>query len=111
MHPLPMAASCALDEAGLRSQIERYRRAGQRARLLERSSRLLVAELDRQVDSGLVEKTVAIERGCCPWLTLDWQPARRRLSISVSQAAHEPALEALAFALGLETPAPQTPTG
>jgi hypothetical protein len=34
---------------------------------------------------------------------------RRRLSVSVSQVEHEPALDAVAFALGLEMPV-QRPT-
>ena len=99
---LPMAPSCALDEAGLRSQLERYRQAGQNARLIERTPRSLVADLGKDVDAELVAETVAIERECCPFFTLTWEPERRRLTISVSQAAHEPAIDAIAFALNLQ---------
>jgi hypothetical protein len=53
----------------------------------------------------LVDELVAIERECCPFFTLDWEPDRRRLTVSVSQAEHEPALDAIAFALDFETPA------
>jgi hypothetical protein len=105
-----MAASCALDDAGLRSQLERYRQAGRHARLAERSPRGLVVDLDRRVDRALVQETIAIEQQCCPWLSLRWQPDRRRLTVSVSEARHEPALDAIAFALGLETSA-QAPPG
>lgn len=97
-----MAPSCALDEAGLRSQLERYRQAGQNARLIERTPRSLVVDLDQNVDAELIAETVAIERECCPFFTLTWEPDRRRLTISVSQAAHEPALDAIAFALNLQ---------
>jgi hypothetical protein len=96
-----MAPSCALDEAGLRLQLERYRRAGQGARVLERSDRRLAVELGKGVDGELVREAVAIERECCPFFTLDWEPARRCLTVAVSQAEHEPALGAIAFALGL----------
>ncbi len=99
---LPMAPSCALDEAGLRSQLERYRQAGRNARLIERTPRSLVADLDENVDVELVAETVAVERECCPFFTLTWEADRRRLTISVSQAAHEPALDAIAFALNLQ---------
>jgi hypothetical protein len=96
-----MAPSCALDESGLRSQLGRYRQAGRNARLIERTPRSLVADLGEDVDAELVVETVAIERECCPFFVLAWEPDRRRLTVSVSKAAHEPALEAIAIALNL----------
>ncbi len=96
-----MAPSCALDEAGLRSQLERYRQAGRNARLIEQTPRSLVIDLDKDVDAKLVAETVAIERECCPFFALTWEPDRRRLTVSVLETAHEPALEAIAFALDL----------
>jgi hypothetical protein len=101
MDPLPMASSCSLDEAGLSLQLERYRQTGKAARLVERTLRCLVVDLDHQVDPKLVEETIATERECCPFFTLGWQPERRRLTISISRAEHEPALEAIAFGLDL----------
>jgi hypothetical protein len=101
MEPLPMAPSCALDEAGLRLQLERYRRAGEGARLVESTPRRLVVELDERVDGRLIEEAVAVERECCPFFALEWEPARLRLTVAVSHAEHGPALEAIAFALGL----------
>jgi len=105
MDPLPMAPSCALDDAGLRRQLERYRQAGAGARLVDRTPRSLVVDLDEQVDPQLVAETIAIERECCPFFTLDWKLERRQLTIAVSRAEHEPALEAIAFALDLKVPA------
>jgi hypothetical protein len=99
-----MAPSCALDANGMRAQYERYRRAGAGARVLERSPTHFVVDLDRHVDPKLVEAALAIERECCPFYELGWEPDRRRLRISVSDQEHAPALEALAFALGLEAP-------
>jgi len=101
-----MAPSCALDEAGLSLQLERYRRAGRGARPIEQTRRRLVVELDEHVDGKLVEEAIVIERECCPFFALDWEPARRRLTVAVSQVEHEPALDAIAFALGLDA-APQ----
>ena len=97
-----MAPSCALDESGLRAQLERYRQAGRDARLIERTARRLVADLDESVDAELVEETIAVERKCCPFFALTWEPDRQRLTVSVSQAEHEPALDAIAFALNLQ---------
>ncbi len=102
-----MAPSCALDETALRSQYERYRQTGMGARVVERSPLHLVVELDQHVDTRLVEETIAIERECCPFYELGWEPDRRRLSVSVSRPKHAQALEAISFALGLETPLPR----
>jgi hypothetical protein len=96
-----MAPSCALDEAGLRLQYERYRQAGAGARLVDRSPRRLEVILDRRVDLRLVEELVSVERECCPFFELGWEPDQRRLTVAVSQAEHEPALDAIAFALDL----------
>ena len=96
-----MAPSCALDESGLRVQLERYRKIGRNARVIERTNRSLVAALADDVDSELVAQTIAVERECCPFYGLAWEPARRLLTVSVSRAEHEPALDALAFALDL----------
>jgi hypothetical protein len=101
-----MAPSCALDEDGLRQQLERYQRAGLGARVVERTRRSLVVDLDEHIDAGLVAETIATERACCPFFELGWEPRARRLSVSVPHGEHEPALDAIAFALGLDTRAP-----
>lgn len=104
MKPLPMAPSCALDEEGLRAQYERYRTVGQGARILERDKRRLEVQVDPGVPAGLVEELLETERACCPFFGLSWQPTSGRLAVSVSQPEHEPALEAIAFALDVEAP-------
>ncbi len=97
-----MAPSCALNDTELRLQLERYREAGRNARLIERTPRRLVADLGNDVDAELVAETIAVERECCPFFALTWEPDRRRLTVAVSEAAHEPALDAIAFALNLQ---------
>jgi hypothetical protein len=105
MDPLPMAPSCALDEVGLQRQLQLYSKAGKGARLVSRTRRSLVADLDAGVDVGLVGELIATERECCPFFELGWEPTARRLTVSVSSAEHEPALDAIAVALALDTPA------
>ena len=105
MDPLPLAPSCALDEAGLRLQYARYRQVGHGACLVSHGARRLVLDLEAHVDQALVEELLAVERACCPFFDLSWEPAARRLSISVTRADHEPALDAILFALGLPEPA------
>ena len=100
-----MAMSCALDEDGLRRQYERYRRVGAGARLLERSRRRLVVGLDRGVAPELVDQLLAVERECCPFFGLGFDRDAMRLTVSVSDAEHEPALDAIAFALDVSPPA------
>ena len=102
MDPLPMAPSCSLDEAGARLQLGRYRRVGRGARTVSRSRRRLVVDLERSVDPQLVGEAIAIERACCPFFTLEWDPDRPRLTVSVSRTEDEPALDAIAFALDVE---------
>jgi hypothetical protein len=104
-----MAPSCGLDEAGLRLQLERYRILGAGARCVERSRRCVVVDVDQHVDEQLVDELLAIERECCPFFTLDWEPERRRLTFAVSQLEHEPALDAIVFALELERPTQHAP--
>jgi hypothetical protein len=101
MDRLPMAPSCGLDETGLRLQYARYRTAGAGARVVQRSRRRLVVDLDEKVDLKLVDELLAIERECCPFFELGWRPDARRLSVSVSQKRHEPALDAIALGLNL----------
>jgi hypothetical protein len=97
-----MAPSCALDADGLRQQLDRYRQVGRHARLIERAPRRLVVDLDEHLDSELLERAIAIERECCPFFDLDLDLRARRLAVSVSDTEHEPALEAILFALALE---------
>jgi hypothetical protein len=102
------APRCALDEAGMRRQIERYRRLGRGARVVEHSRRHLSIELREDADVRLVSETAAIERECCPFFHVSWDRAARRLSFAVSSAEDEPALDAILFSLGLAvSPMPQ----
>jgi hypothetical protein len=100
MDDLPMAPGCALDERGLRLQLDRYRRTGRQARLIERTPRRLAVQPDDQADDGLIQEMIAIERECCPYFAIDFDPDQRRLAVSISSARDEPALDAVAFALG-----------
>ncbi len=101
--PAPKSTpSCSLDRASLAAQLERYRRLGAGGRLLERSPRALSVELAAGTDAALVERAIALERECCPFYSFDWDPRARRLSIAVARREHEPALGAIARAIGLK---------
>ncbi len=97
-----MVPSCTLDAMSLQAQVARYRRAGTGARLLDRTPRRVLVELGADVDSALVSEIVAVERDCCPFLTIAWEEqALRRLSVSVDRVEDEPVLDAIEIALGL----------
>ncbi len=99
-----MAPSCALDAAGLQVQRERYRQAGEGARIVTRTPRRVVVDLDMRVDADNVETLIAVERECCPFFDLRWEPELRRLSVSVSLAEHEPGIDAILDALAVNEP-------
>ncbi len=94
--------SCALEPQGQLTQAERYRRAGAGASIVERTPRRVVVTLSDEVDVDLVDELVAVERRCCPFFTLDWAPRERRLAVSVASSEEAPAVDAIAFALGLD---------
>jgi hypothetical protein len=93
--------ACSLDDAERLSQRERYRLVGAGAELVERSARRLVIALAGDVDRGVVEELVDVERACCPFFTLEFEESARRLAVSVSRESEQPALDAIEFALGL----------
>jgi hypothetical protein len=62
-----------------------------------------VIRVPEQASAGMVEELVAVERSCCPFFELRWEPEERYLAIAVSRREHEPALGAIAQALGLNS--------
>ena len=96
--------TCSLDARGVQSQGERYRRAGSGAHVLERAADTLVVRLSDEVDNRLVDELVAVERRCCPFFSIVWDSASRRLSVRVARREDEPGIEAIADALGVVAP-------
>lgn len=102
MEQLPIAApSCSLTDAELGEQVARYRAIGDGAKVLEWSDRRRSLHLAESVPERLVQRTLEIERECCPFYELLWDGASRRLTISVAASGQEPALDAICHALGL----------
>jgi hypothetical protein len=98
-------ASCALDETGLGRQLERYRAAGAGARVMHRDRRKITIRVGDGAESTVIEELIAVERECCPFYTLEWDRLQRSLTVAVSTPDHEQALDAVAYALGVDQPA------
>jgi hypothetical protein len=97
---LPMApAGCTLDDSGLGEQLDRYRRLGARAVTVQDGDGGLVITFGVDVDVDLLRETVAIERACCSFFTLDYDASARRLSIGVDDPTRADALAVLLSAL------------
>jgi hypothetical protein len=97
---LPMApADCTLDRSGLIEQVDRYRRLGATATSIDASARELLISFSDDVDLDVLRDTIAIERGCCSFFTLDYDASEGRLSIRVEDPTRSEALRALASAL------------
>jgi hypothetical protein len=90
---------CALHAEGLRAQRDRYRRLGVSAERVVCGKQALTVEFGTTVDAALVAEALAVERACCPFFDLRYDPLARRLTATVSEPAHDPALDALRDAL------------
>lgn len=100
---LPLAAetlpSCGLDAEGMREQGARYAELGRHVTTSEREPQSLVVRFDDRVDHQLLRETVEVERGCCSFFDIGLDG--RTLRMTVADPAHDPALDAIAGALGL----------
>src|SRR2546423_752127 len=96
MDPVPL--ECKLELPELRTQRDRYRRVAGSVKGIERTETRLAAVLEPEIDRGLVDELVAVERDCCPFFTIDWDRDARRLAFAV-RPEHGLALDAIAEAL------------
>ncbi len=92
--------ACRLDASGLRGQLERYTQISGHVEAVERDPGRVVVRFAPDLPHDRLEAALAVERGCCPFIGVDYDPAARLLILTVDQAAHDPALDALAHALG-----------
>ena len=110
-HPLPMAPSgCALDGGQLAEQIARYRQLSNSVLDIDRDELTARILLGENVETLLLEQTLAIEHGCCNFFTLDYDPSTRVLTIT-TDLEHCDGLSALLAALTLTSrPDDMSPT-
>jgi hypothetical protein len=96
---LPLA-ECKLDVPGLLAQRDRYRRLSEALVAVDRAPGSLTVSFSSAVDAELMRETLAVERECCPFYRLSWDESERRLEVGVEDPRQDPALDAIAHALG-----------
>jgi hypothetical protein len=92
-------AGCGLSEAGFGSQLRRYRLLSEHVIRLERRTGKVTAEFGARLPQGLLEQTLEVERGCCPFVEATYEPARRLLTLAVRTIDQDPRLDSLFHAL------------
>jgi hypothetical protein len=92
-------AACSLDTDELVEQLERYRALGRSAAAVECEASRVVVRFADDPPNALIERTLEVERGCCPFFEIDYEPDTRRLAIMVDRPDRRPSLDAIAAAL------------
>ncbi|HEY5318852.1 MAG TPA: hypothetical protein VIJ20_12760 [Solirubrobacteraceae bacterium] len=98
---LDQIPSCALDHTGRREQAARYARLGPSITNARRESEALLIEFNPGFDRRTLDEALAVERECCPFFRFAFEEEPPSLRVTVAQAEMLPALEAIAYALGL----------
>ena len=94
-----IASTCSLDAADQAAQLERYRMLGRHAAEVEHEPGRVVVRFFDDPPAGLLERTLEVERGCCPFLDIEYEPAARRLVIAVEDPDRNRDLDAIAHTL------------
>ena len=92
--------ACALDAEGMRLQGERYRRLAPAVESIRREGTRLTVRFGAGVDRAALDEAIAIERDCCPFFAIAFEPEARELTVSVEEPRLAGALDALAEPLG-----------
>ena len=93
-------ATCSLAADQLLEQLDRYRALGRHAAAVDYRPGRVVVRFADDPPAALIERTLEVERGCCPFFVIDYEPAAQRLAISVDHRHRRARLDAIAHALG-----------
>ena len=97
MQELPVLG-CTLDAAGLAAQRDRYAQLAAHVTTTDREPQRLRVHFDPAVDHALLAETLAIEAECCSFFSIAL--AGDTAELTVPTAEMDPALDAIAHALG-----------
>jgi hypothetical protein len=90
--------TCSLDAHALQEQLARFEEIGAHALWTRRHPTELTVVLDTELDDTLLQRTLDVERACCPFFALIWDEHRRELTVA-AHPRHEPVLDRVASAL------------
>ena len=90
---------CTLESRELHQQAARYRRLGAAAIQVERDDHWLLITFGPGLDQELLDEALAVERRCCAFLDLGYEPSERRLSIWAEKPRGVEALDAIRSAI------------
>jgi hypothetical protein len=93
------AVACSLTADELAAQLERYRAIGRLAAVVEHEPGRVVVRFADDPPSDLIERALEVERGCCPFLEINYDPVTQRLAISAGDSDRRPGVDAIAHAL------------
>ncbi len=99
-HPLRLVVpQCSLPAAEIEPQLDRYRQLAGHVVGVEQALGEVRVQFDETVPGDLLESTLAIERGCCSFMDLDYASDSRLLRITVANPEQDAALDSLATLL------------
>jgi hypothetical protein len=90
---------CALDSSQFGEQLRRYRRLSVHATTVVRTPGEVRVEFDEGLPAGLLERTLDVERRCCPFVLIAFDARERVLTLGVQSIDQDPRLDSLFFAL------------
>jgi hypothetical protein len=94
-----IAASCRLNDDELAAQLERYRALGRHATGVAHEPGRVMVRFSDDPPTELLERTLEVERGCCPFFEIGYEPSDRSLAIHLEDPQHRVELDAIAHAL------------
>jgi hypothetical protein len=92
---LPIGDECALAPDELETQLDRYRRLGRYATSVTRRVGEVIVHLSDDAPGGLLERTLEVERRCCPFIHTRFDTADRVLTMTVERVDQAPRLDSL----------------
>jgi hypothetical protein len=91
--------ACTLHAGERAAQLERYRALERHTAEVEHEPGRVVVRFSDDPPNGLLERTLEVERSCCPFFDIKYEPVGRRLVIAVEDPDRAPDLDALAHVL------------
>src|SRR3954451_3142372 len=88
---------CTLDAEGAKQQRARYAHLAAHTTSLTRTADSVIAAVDAEVDTDLLNELIHTERACCPFFTIEYDG--ERLTVAVADAEHTAALDVIEDAL------------